>query len=220
MRKALLQLLLALLALAVAALAYFFLYEAVSAKSAEAAQLQTQINEKTQARARVTAAQAALSEIAADETAVRAYFVPEAAVVPFIDDLESRGRVLHTTVAVTSVAAKQVEHRPSLVLSLTINGSFDAVMRTVGAIEYAPYDISVSSLTLTLADGGNWQAGLGVLVGSASSSAPVDGNASSPVVDSASTTSATTTVSIPPLPATATATHTAVPPKGSMPTPK
>lgn len=194
MRKALLQLVVTLVVVAAAAGGYALFYEAVSAKSAEAAALQTQINEKTEASARVMAAQAALSEIAADEAAVQAYFVPETAVVPFIDDLESRGRVLHTTVAVTSVAAKHVENRPVLVLALTIDGSFDAVMRTVGAIEYAPYDISVSSLTLALVDGGNWRANLGVLVGSASSTAPtVPGPAALPTAGVATTSAATTT---------------------------
>lgn len=219
MRKALLQLLLTLCAVAAAAGGYFVLYEAVSAKSAEAAALQTQINAKTEASARVTAAQAALSEIATDETAVQAYFVPESAVVPFIDDLESRGRALHTTVSVTSVAAKQVESRPALVLSLTIDGSFDAVMRTVGAIEYAPYDISVSSLTLALSDGGNWRAGLGVLVGSASSTVPVASSALTSAASAASTTAATTTASVPSMSATTT-THSVLPPKGVVPTPK
>ncbi len=216
MRKALLQLLLTLTAVVAAAGAYFYLYEAVSAKSAEAAQLQTQINAKTEASSRVVAAQAALSEIAVDEAAVQAYFVPESAVVPFIDDLESRGRVLHTTVAVTSVAAKQVENRPALVLALTINGSFDAVMRTVGAIEYAPYDISVSSLTLALSDAGNWQANLGVLVGSASSSAPVVQDAVAPA---ASTTLVATTTTAT-LPEATTTKHSTLPPKESVPIPK
>lgn len=169
MRAALIQLLVAVSALLVAGAAYSFMYSAVSAKSAEAAQLQNQIRAKTEAAARVSAAKAALAEVAADEAIVRAYFVPESAVVPFIDDLESRGRALKAVVSVTSVAAKPIAGHPALSLSLTIDGSFDSVMRTVGAIEYAPYDVSVSALSLDRVEGAGWHAGLGLIVGSASS---------------------------------------------------
>ena len=57
---------------------------------------------------------------------------------------------------------------PTLVFSVSIEGSFDEVMNTVGAIEYSPYDLSISEFSLNQGVG-SWQANLGLVVGSVSS---------------------------------------------------
>ena len=64
--------------------------------------------------------------------------------VGFINGLEAQGQALGTTVSVLSVSAGTGK-QPTFMLSLTIEGTFDTVMRTVGVIEYAPYDISLYS---------------------------------------------------------------------------
>lgn len=189
MRAALLQLVIALCALLGSFTLYGVLYNAVSAKSALAANLASQINEKTAATTRAKAAQMALSDVASDEAAVQAYFVSNTSVVPFIDDLESRGRTLGTTVTVTSVSPGKVGGQPVFLLSLTITGSFDSVMRTAGAIEYAPYDVVVSSFAVVESADASWSANMSLSVGTASSS-PVSAVTTLPPVTATSSITA------------------------------
>lgn len=165
------QLVIALVVLLGAFAALGFWYSLISVKSVAVANLQSQIDAKTTAAQHIASAQAALAEIAGDEVAVQAYFVPDSNVVSFIDDLQARGRVLKSSVNVLSVAASHTAVHPSLELTLTITGPFDAVMRTVGAIEYAPYDLSITELALGQTDKNVWHADVKLLVGSAAASA-------------------------------------------------
>ncbi len=146
--------------------AYEFLYAALANKSIAVANLQNQIDMKTEASKRITAARTALAEIAGDESVVQSYFVPETGVVSFIDDLEARARAQTATMKVLSVSIGGVATAPTLVLSLIVDGTFDAVMRTIGAIEYAPYDLSISRLSLEKTEENVWHAELGLIVGS------------------------------------------------------
>ena len=150
---------------------YGFWYAAVAEKSAMVTILQGQIDAKSEAVSRMATTRAALAEIAGDETAVQSYFVPETAVVAFIDGLESRARSLGATLDVLSVATGGASARPTLAFSIVIKGAFDAVMRAVGAIEYAPYAISVSDLSIGQDDKKNWSANLKLLVASVPSGA-------------------------------------------------
>ncbi len=143
-----------------------FWYAVIAEKSAEVASLQNQIDTKTETAGRVAAARTALAEIADDESAVQSYFVPETRVVSFIDDLEARARAQAATMKVLSVSIGDDAKKPTLVLSLTVNGTFDAVMRTVGAIEYAPYDLSILKLSLGKEEKSVWNANVELIVSS------------------------------------------------------
>ncbi|MBI2025451.1 hypothetical protein HYT04_01530 [Candidatus Kaiserbacteria bacterium] len=145
---------------------YGFWYSAIAGRSAAVADLQSQIDNRMEAAGRVAAARTALAEIAGDESAVQNYFVPETGVVPFIDNLEARALARGTAMKVLSVSVGNSAKKPTLVLSFSIRGTFDAVMRTVGAIEYAPYDISVSRLSLVKEEKSSWNATLELIVGS------------------------------------------------------
>ncbi|MBU2103516.1 hypothetical protein KKD95_00690, partial [Patescibacteria group bacterium] len=57
------------------------------------------------------------------------------------------GKGLGATVSVASVSAETTTTRPHLKLSLKITGSFDSVLRTLGAIEYGPYDSQLLTTT-------------------------------------------------------------------------
>lgn len=166
MRSPLTQLILAFLVCAAALVGYGIWYAAIANQSIAASALQSQIDVKTATISQMASTRAALAEIAGDESVVQGYFVPETGVVTFIDGLESRGRSLGANVGVLSVSTGGAPARPVLLFSLSITGTFDAVMRTVGAIEYAPYDISVSALTLEQSDKNSWHADLKLLVGS------------------------------------------------------
>ena len=145
---------------------YGFWYSAVRDKSTVATLLENKIIAKTETARRIASARASLADIAGDEASMRSYFVPETGVVSFIDNLEAQGKKLGTTVNVLSVSAGGAETQPTLIFSLTISGKFDAVMRTLGAIEYAPYDLSVSTLSIQQDGKNEWSANVSLLVGS------------------------------------------------------
>ena len=145
-------------------------YAVISEKSTAVAGLQNQIDTKTETAGRVASARAAISEIAGDEATVQNYFVPKNGVVSFINGLEAQGQANGSAaVSVLSVSTGSKGTHQTLILSLTIKGTFDAVMRTVGAIEYAPYDLSISSFSLVQDTKNSWNANLGLIVGSTNS---------------------------------------------------
>ncbi|MDE1919700.1 MAG: hypothetical protein KGH56_03340 [Patescibacteria group bacterium] len=151
---------------------YGFWYAAIASKSVEVTGLESQIEAKTEAVSRMASTRAALAEISGDETVVQSYFVPEIGVVAFIDDLQNRGRALEAAVSVLSVSTGGTSAEPALLFSLSVKGTFDAVMRTVGAIEYAPYAISVSGLSVDQDAKNSWHADLKLRVASVSSGTP------------------------------------------------
>lgn len=143
-----------------------FWYSIIAKKSSDVAVLQSQINEKNEAASRVASSRAELAKIADDEVTVRSYFVSENDVVSFIDGLQAHSLSQGTVVKVLSVSAGSTNARPTLSLAVTVTGAFDAVMRTVGSIEYAPYDISISKLSVMKGDKKTWLANLELIVGS------------------------------------------------------
>ncbi|MDP2594011.1 MAG: hypothetical protein Q8P36_01590 [bacterium] len=150
---------------------YGIWYAALTEKSAAVAALENAIENKTEIANRVTAARSALAAIADSEARVRAYFVSEEDIVAFIDSLQARGSALGTSVSVYSVATDEEGSLPALVFSLTIRGAFDNVLRTVGAIEYAPYALSISEFALDHDASSSWRADVRLRVASASTTA-------------------------------------------------
>ncbi len=171
MKSPLPHLILASLACVAMLVGYGVWYAAVEAKSVAVANLENQISTKTETESRITSTRASLAEIAGDEATLQSYFVPETGVVAFIDHLDTQGQTLGATVNVLSVATSNTGAQPELTLALTIKGTFDAVMRTIGAIEYAPYDLSISTLSLQQDAKNKWHADLNLHVGSVSASA-------------------------------------------------
>lgn len=166
MRSPFIHFLLAFAAFSGALSAYGVWYATVSTKSADVASQEAQIAAAGVNVGRITLARAALSEIEGDEASMQDYFVSESSVVTFINKLESLGSANAATVTVLSVA-KGAAARPSLVLTLSIKGTFDAVMRTIGAIEYVPYSVSVSSLSVVQDTKNVWHADLSLIANSA-----------------------------------------------------
>ena len=160
-----------LLVLCVAAVAvYFLLYRTVTDVSGELAALEKEVREKSTDASRVAAAKNTLRTLDVDEASVAAYLVLSSDIVPFLERLELIGAELGADVSVVSVAKEKEGSREHLVLSLKITGAFESVMRTVGAIEHAPYDIATSELSVarTPAASGEWSASGVFLVGTQS----------------------------------------------------
>ena len=160
------NLIIAVVVFVIVSIGYGIWYAAIAAKSTNVVYLENQIETKTQTASHIASARAALTEIAGDETVIQKYFVSKTAVVAFIDDLQARGKAQETVISILSVSTAGTVLQPTLLLSLTINGTFDAVMRTVGTIEYAPYAISILGLSLGQVAANSWHADLKLLVGS------------------------------------------------------
>lgn len=147
-------------------------YSIISKKSADVAELQSQIDVKSRATSRIASSRAVFAEIADDEAAVKNYFVKERDVVAFINDLQARGLSQKSEVKVLSVSSSGSAARSILTFALTITGAFDAVMRTIGTIEYAPYNLSISKFSVAKDGKKTWSANLEMVV----SSVPADTN--------------------------------------------
>lgn len=159
-RRALIELALALSLLVAVLLGYGVWYVAVGKASAESAALASEIETKRIDSARVASAKAALESLAADESSMRTYLVREADVVPFLGKIEGAGTALGAQVEVVSVGSEVADGREVLRLSLKVTGSFDAVLRTLGALEYGPYDTRVSNVTLDTVAGAEGPSGM------------------------------------------------------------
>ncbi|MDP2594231.1 MAG: hypothetical protein Q8P36_02755 [bacterium] len=151
----------------------------VADKSVAVDSLSGEIQQRSDATNRIVAARSALVELAENEVVVKNYFVSQASVVSFINDLQGRGSVLGTAVDITSVAATSDKQHPMLRLTINVQGTFDAVLRTLGSIEYAPYDLSITRLSLSLDAKGVWVASADLSVGSTPVSATVASTTSS-----------------------------------------
>ncbi|HET9641400.1 MAG TPA: hypothetical protein VFP46_00945 [Candidatus Paceibacterota bacterium] len=160
------QLTIAGVACLTALIAYGGAYGVVSMKSDAVSALQSQIDAHTETVNRLSSARAMLAELASEESALQNYFVPQSGIVSFIDGLQALGRSLGSVVQVRSVSTGGTTARPTLSLSLLIRGPFDSVVRTIGAIEYGPYAISVVKLSLSQSDKGVWDANMDIVVGS------------------------------------------------------
>lgn len=158
----------ALVVCALALAGYWLWYAVVAEKSAAVIALQNGIDASANVASRAATARAALVDLEGDEALMRSHFVSETGVVAFINGLEALGRATgSTTVSVLSVStAADSAARPAFKFALLIKGTFDGVMRTVGAIEYLPYAISVSSLSVAKNAKNDWQANLVFLAGS------------------------------------------------------
>lgn len=159
---------LACLVCGAALVGYRVWYGIIEEKSAVVAALENQITSHLEAESSITVAQTSLAQIAEYENSIQNYFVPETNIALFNDNLEMQGKAQGATVTVLSVAKSGTTLRPMLALALSIQGTFDAVMRTIGVIEYAPYAVTITGLSLQHAEEKLWHANLNLNVGSVS----------------------------------------------------
>lgn len=158
MSRSLAQLLVALGVLMVAGGLYAFWYYEVQQEAKQSGELQVQIQSTIESA--VTAAETSdtLASLATDEAAIESYHIKLADIVSFLERIEGTGRALNASVEVVTVADKPGSDG-RMALTVRVMGSFDAVLRTLGAIEYGPYDSKITNLTFdTPATGGAWTA--------------------------------------------------------------
>jgi hypothetical protein len=127
---------------------YGIFYSMVQAEGTKADQLAAQIVSEHNETAQAAQAKEELATLTNEEGTVTQYFVSTTNIVPFLESLQSIGSYLGSTVQVASVSANSGDPYGTLDLSLSITGPFDSVLRTLGAIEFEPYNVSITSLTL------------------------------------------------------------------------
>lgn len=169
--KPLTHLLIAFALLAAAVAGYLVWYFRVEAASERAALLSADIADKGVQLERIRSASLALSKLTEDERAVTSYFVNEGDVVSFLEYLEGAGDAFGAVVEVVSVASEPGTPRGRLLVSVRIEGSFQAVARTLGTIEYGPYDMRMGNATVDTA-GDLWMAATVLTVGTKAGISP------------------------------------------------
>lgn len=151
MNRSLFNLALSTAILAVAAVCFFTVCAKVQALQSGLAAVSTDLAVRSAAAADSRAfSEAAIS---ADSKKVLAdYFVDTAGVVAFLEGIQSVGTTTGARITVDSVERDSGD-ASRLVLSIRADGSFDSVMRTMGAIEYGPHALTLSNASLTAKQG-------------------------------------------------------------------
>ncbi len=157
---------LALVTFLVAAALYVSAYQSISTESAESSSLDFSLSARSLAVARSAQTNELLSNLSSEGAALNAYFVSEQDIAPFVERLQSIGASAGAQVSALSIA-ESTEGQPGFAIALSVTGSFDHVMRAVGAIEFAPYDLTISNLALSSSKG-VWQATFTAVVGATS----------------------------------------------------
>jgi len=145
---------------------YGFWHSIIANKSIAVENMQNQIDTKIEMVDRIASARTTLADVSGSEIAIQSYFIAETEIVSFIDTLEAYARAQNATMKVLSVSTSKAGTQPTLAFLLTINGTFDAIMRTVGTIEYAPYNLSIAKLSFGKGEKSSWNANVEILVGS------------------------------------------------------
>ena len=152
---------------------YGFWYSLIASESQQVRTIAGKIVEQNQSASRASHAKSELSNLATQQSTIDQYFVAPQDVVPFLEQIQSIGKFLGAKVDVVSVSAEPGTPFGQLMLSLNITGSFDSVSRTIGAVEYEPYDTVIKSLNLeqvqlpgdTATSTGHWSAAAVFAVG-------------------------------------------------------
>ncbi len=170
MTRSTIHLAFAITCFALAALAYFAFFSALMLMRNDAASLTAEVAAMNATASDDQFAAHERASIIAAESTITGYFVDPDNIVAFLEGVQALGASEGATVTVSSVTASPTP-RPHLDLALRVEGSFDAVVRTTGAVEYEPYDIETESYALTSSDA-HWTGDLTVSVGTTATSTP------------------------------------------------
>jgi len=124
-------------------------YNVVLGENANVTTLIGEVKAKSDDSTRSAVAKSELASLSTDQSSMQQYFVSTSDVVPFLQQLQTTGSYLGSNVQVVSVSATPGTPYGTLSLALTIAGSFNSVMRTLGSIEYGPYDTTIDTLTFS-----------------------------------------------------------------------
>lgn len=170
MNKNSIPLLTALVILALTLVLYVVWLYSVSQVSASIRMTQEEIATARQESLQNTKTKEALLALSSNAEVIRGFFVEKESLVSFLETLSKTGTALGSTLEIMSVSdSKDAQGNPRIVVALKIQGSFDNVVRTVGALEQGPYDSKVENLHLEARQldtvGAPWTASVTLSVG-------------------------------------------------------
>ncbi len=149
----------------VVSIVYGMWYMRVADESVEVFRLQNDLSSKNDLVHRISAARATLQKNDDPTHNLSKYFIDKTEVASFISTLERTAKKNGASLEVVAVSTDIIKASPTLSFTLGVEGSFNELMQTLGAIEYAPYHISFSGVMLTKNEK-LWQAEVKMLVSS------------------------------------------------------
>ncbi len=137
-------------------------YYTITVMSARLASAEEELRiKKTQASGMPTDA----ARLASDEAMMAQFFVSEDNIPAFINVLEARVRAQGATISIASVAKNGSGPETALALAVTVTGTFEQVMQTVGAIEHLPYATKLTAVNVVYDPASKWRADIKLSVG-------------------------------------------------------
>ena len=97
-----------------------------------------------------------LEQLSHDEELIKSHLVAVDDVVAFLQHIEEVATVNNATLEVVSVSNTAPEGH--IDIAVKVDGTFASVMRTLGALEYDSYALSLTSVSLNQRDEDAWQA--------------------------------------------------------------
>jgi len=110
--------------------------------------LTTDIHAQEVALTNAHSARTTLATLASAGSTIHTYLVSDADIVSFLSVLEGIGHTVGATVSTIAVTPQTNVQHPMLTVSVKVVGSFDTVIRAIGAIENMPYYVTINTLTL------------------------------------------------------------------------
>lgn len=153
---------LAIIVALAAVMGYLFWHRAVVDASANAALLAGEVALKSGVLSESASARSALAALSDDEDFMERLLLSTEDLVPFLEELEASGSDYGASVSVVSVSDAEGEGR--IRVAFSIEGSFDAVMRTLGTVEYAEHASAVRNVTLDTPGEGMWSAAVTMIL--------------------------------------------------------
>lgn len=119
-------------------------------------QISEEIAHQTAQEERTARVRSRLEQLGHDEELIQSHLVAVDDVVPFLQHIEGVGSDNGALLEVVSVSNTASEGYVRI--SIKVNGTFSAVMRTLGALEYDSYAISINSISIDKRDVDMWEA--------------------------------------------------------------
>lgn len=168
MKSEIIQLSIAVLALLIALAAYMFTFREVSQLQEESFLLAQEIESAQTKERRIARAEEVLGTVIEQESRIQSRFVTADTIVEFLGSLEGIENRTGAGIEVLSVSTEDAGG--NFKINVTVDGSFGAVMKTVGAINELPVFLTLTSGAVDTVlrgeeDSENWTASLSYEVG-------------------------------------------------------
>jgi|GEM_PF-2798846 len=157
----------ATLAFVVAGGIFFYFYRTIGSVNAHIGELTAQVTQNSKKEEQLRSLKALFADTASQRGAVDTYFIGQDGVVPFLERLETLGKETGVDLEVSSVSVEKSDAPQAVLekvpLTLSIAGSFTAVMRFINLLEKIPIPGELTLARLDRAESGKtfiWKASI------------------------------------------------------------